>query len=136
MASGMYTNFKENCLTQAIALDFDTALIEARLVNTGTDYTYSAAHVYADEVTEYLSTTDQPLSNKTMTGGTFDNTQTVTFSSVAIDGAKTADAVVIFHDTTTETTSPLICYLEFVASVTPNGGDIIVDWNGSGLFSL
>lgn len=137
MASGLYDSFKEALLSQNPSIDLDTDTIKARLVNIGTDYTFDAAnHDFINDVTAYNGTTDQTLSNKTVTDGTFDNTATITFSSVNIDGSKDADAVVIYKDTGTATTSPLVCYLEFAASVTPNGGDIIVDWNASGLFAL
>ena len=136
MASGLYTTYKQSCLSYSPSTDIDTDTIKARLVNTGTDYTYSAAHDFIDDATAYSGTTDQTLSNKTVTGGVFDNTAVITFSAVAIDGAKDADAVVIYKDTGTATTSPVIAFLEFAAAVTPNGGDIEVDWNASGLFAL
>ena len=136
MASAIYPTFKEALLSQDPSVDLDTDTIKARLVNISDDYTYSAAHDFADDVTEYSGTTDQTLSNKTVTSGVFDNTAVLTFSAVDIDGAKDAEAVVIYKDTGTESTSSVICYLEFAAAVTPNGGDIEVDWNASGLFAL
>ena len=136
MASAIYPTFKEALLSQDPSIDLDTDTIKARLVNIGTDYTYSAAHDFIDDVTAYSGTTDQTLSNKTVALGVFDNTAVITFSAVAIDGAKTVDAVVVYRDTGTPATSPVVCYLEFAAAQTPNGGDIEVDWNASGLFAL
>jgi hypothetical protein len=46
---------------------------------------------------------------------------------------------VIYKDTGTASTSPLIGYFDVVASglpVTPNGGNITVTFNASGIFAL
>lgn len=136
MASAIYPTAKESFLSQNPSIDIDTDTIKARLVNITADYTYSAAHQYLSSVTAYSGTTDQTLSNKTVTSGTFDNTADLTFSSVAISGSKTVGAVVIYKDTGSAATSPLICYLEFATARTPNGGDITVAFNASGLFAL
>ena len=136
MASVLYPTFKEALLTQNPSVDLDTDTIKVTLVNTSTDYTYSAAHDYFDDVTDYTGVTPQTLSNKTTTSGVFDNTADHTFSSVAIDGSKTVDALVVYKDTGTASTSPLIAYFDGFTAVTPNGGDITVTWNASGLFTL
>ena len=136
MASALYPLYKQSCLSQNPSVDLDSDTIKARLVNIYTDYSYSAAHQYVSSVTKYSGTTDQTLSNKTVALGVFDNTADLTFSSVAVDGTKTADAIVVYKDTGNEATSPVVCYLEFASSVTPNGGDIVVAFNASGLFAL
>jgi hypothetical protein len=45
---------------------------------------------------------------------------------------------VIYKHTGTESTSTLIAYIDSGTNlpVTPNGGDITVQWNASGIFSL
>lgn len=136
MASGLYTSFKEALLTQNPSIDLDTDTIKARLYSSS-DYTVNlGTHDFINDVTAYSGTTDQTLSNKTTTSGTFDNTADLTFSSVAIDGTKDATGVVLYKDTGTASTSPVICNLEFATAVTPNGGDITVAFNASGCFAL
>ena len=136
MASAIYPKGKEQLLGGNIDLDTDT--IKARLVNTGTDYTYSALHDFGDDVTAYSGTTDVTLTsgNITLTSGVFDCSDTLTWTSVAIDGAKTVDAVVIYKDTGTPGTSALLSYNELASSVTPDGNNIEITINASGIFAI
>ena len=52
----------------------------------------------------------------------------------------TINAIVIYKDTGTEATSPLIAYIDTATGlpITPNGGDIIVTWDeiNSGINNL
>ena len=122
MASGLYKKFKELLLGGDIDLVTDT--IKCILVDTA-DYTCDLAiHDYYNDVPAAARVgTAQTLANKTVTGGVFD-ADDVTFSSVTGDPT---EAVIIFKDTGTESTSPLIAYIE--GSVTPNGGNITVQWD-------
>lgn len=130
MASAVYPKAKELFLSGSINLTSDT--IKCILVDTA-DYTYSSAHDYYDDITLAGRVgTAQTLASKTVTGGVFDAAD-VTFTSVTGDAT---EAVVIFKDTGSESTSPVIAYIE--GSVTPNGGNIVVQWdNGSNkIFAL
>lgn len=126
MASALYPKYKEATLSGTI--DLTSATIKAALVNTSTDYTYSSAHQYKSSVTSYASTTDQTLGSKTVTNGLFDAAD-ATFTAVAISGSKTVQALVIYKDTGSAATSPLIAYIDGFTAVTPNGGDITVTWD-------
>jgi hypothetical protein len=46
--------------------------------------------------------------------------------------------IVIYKDTGVASTSPLVAFIDTGTGipVTPNGGDISVAWNASGIFSL
>jgi hypothetical protein len=49
------------------------------------------------------------------------------------------EALIIYKDTGTASTSPLIYFVDVAASglpVTPNGGNITVQFNASGIFAL
>ena len=141
MASQLYTDYKESCLgggahsfadlTQAGA---DT--IKVAVVNGVTDYSFSAAHQDFADIADYLATTPQTLGAKTVTNGVFDNTADITFTSVAVDGAKVIDVLIHYKDSGTPATSPLICYHDAFTPVTPNGGNIVIQYNGSGIFEL
>lgn len=67
------------------------------------------------------------LTSKTTTGGAADAAD-ITFS--AVTGAS-IEALVLFKDTGTEGTSPLIAYIDTATGlpITPNGGDIICTWD-------
>ena len=134
MADALYPDGKQTFLRGDVAMDTDT--IKVALVNTSTDYTYSAAHNFLDDVTVYAGTTDQTLSSKTVTDGVFDDTAGVTFSSVAISGGKTVSAIILYRDSGSAATSALIAYYDSFGAITPNGTDITVTPHASGFFAL
>ncbi len=134
MTDVLYPLGKEKILAGDVHFDTDTIKIVP--VNTTTDYTYSAAHEFIDDVTTYTGATAQTLANKTITTGTFDDTVGVTFSSLAIDGSKDVEAFVIYLDTGTPATSPLLVFYDSFTAITPNGTNLDVDAHASGLFAL
>jgi len=72
-------------------------------------------------------TTPVTLTSKTSTGGAADAAD-VTFTSVS---GPSIEAIILYRDTGTEATSPLIAYIDTATGlpITPNGGDIIVTWD-------
>lgn len=130
MASALYPIGKKAILDAGINLDTDT--IKAVLVDTGT-YTYSAAHDFLNDLSGTVGTA-QTIANTTTTSGTFDG-DNVTYT--AVSGA-TVEAIVLYKDTGNSATSNLIAYIDSGTGlpVTPNGGDITVSWNASGIFSI
>ena len=67
------------------------------------------------------------LTAKSTTGGAADAAD-VTFTSVS---GPSIEAIIIYADTGTEASSPLIAYIDTATGlpITPNGGDIIVTWD-------
>lgn len=141
MANALYPKYKEKLLnpgtlgsTSGTAVDLSDDTIKIALVDTGT-YTYSTTHEFYSSVSSAVIGTPQTLASKTVTDGTFDAAD-VTFTSVS---GNSVEALVIYKDTGTGSTSPLVCYIDVAASglpVTPNGGNITVTFNASGIFSL
>lgn len=132
MASAVYTSAKKAFLDADIDLLVDT--IRAVLIDTGT-YTFSAAHDFYNDLSGVVGTESGALASKTTTGGTFDAAD-ITFTAVT---GNTVEAIVIFKDTGNVATDALIAYIDSASSglpVTPNGGDINIVWNASGIFSL
>lgn len=127
MASALYPIGKKAILDADIDLLVDT--IKAVLVDTGT-YTYSAAHDFLNDLSGTVGTA-QTLGTKSTTSGTFDAAD-VTYTAVT---GNSVEAIVIYKDTGNSATSNLIAYIDGI-SVTPNGGDITVAWNASGIFSI
>jgi hypothetical protein len=127
MASFMYDVAKQAFLDGAIDLNTDT--IKVRLVSDD-DYTASTSHTAMTSVTKYGSSTDDTITSPTITNGVFDAANdAAAFSSVAIDGTKTVDALVIFKFVTDDAGSTPILYIDLASSVTPNGGDIGITWD-------
>ena len=133
MASALYPLGKQAILAGDIHFDTDTIKIVP--LNTTTDYTYSTAHDFLNDVTTYTGATAQTLSNKTIALGVFDNTATVTFTALAIDGTKDVEAFLVYRDSGVAATSEVIAYLE-VTAITPNGTDLVVTVHASGIFAI
>jgi len=132
MASAIYPIAKKAFLDGDI--DLLAADIRAVLIDTGT-YTYNTAHDFYADLTGVVGTESGLFASKTTTGGVFDAAD-ITFT--AVTGA-TAEAIVIFVDTGNPATDRLVAYIDSASSglpVTPNGGDINVVWNASGIFAL
>lgn len=141
MANALYPKFKQKILnpgtlgpTSSDAVDLIDDTIKIALIDTGV-YTYNSANEFWNSASGASIGTPQTLGTKTVTNGVFDAAD-VTFTSVT--GAS-IEALIIYKDTGTTTTSSLIAYIDVVASglpVTPNGGNITVTFNVSGIFAL
>ena len=141
MANALYPSYKQMLLdpgtlgsTSGTAVDLADDTIKVALIDTGTT-AYSSAHNYYDDISSAVIGTPQTLGSKTVTNGVFDAAD-VTFTGVS--GAS-VEALIIYKDTGTASTSALIAFIDTVASglpVTPNGGNISVTWHASGIFTL
>lgn len=131
MANLIYPLFKQRLLTPGV--DLSSATLRAVLVDTAT-YTYNAAHDAYNDLSGVVGTESGALASKTFTNGTFDAAD-ITFT--AVTGA-TVEAVIVFIDSGTTSTDYLVAYIDTGTNlpVTPNGGDITIQWNASGIFSL
>ena len=133
MANALYPKWKENLLQFGTNNNLSAGTVKVALVDTGT-YTYSSAHQFLSSLTGVVGTA-QTLTTKTVTNGVFD-ADDVTFTAVT---GNSAEALVIYIDTGTASTSPLVAFIDTSVTglpVTPNGGNITVTWNASGIFSL
>lgn len=133
--SDKFNSYKQSLLNSS-APDLSSTTIKAMLLSD-TDYTFSAAHDFLNDIAafRYLGTTDQTLASKTITNGTFDSANP-TFMGVVIDGAKTVGTIILYQDSGTAATSPLIAYYDAFTPVTPNGNNIEVQVHASGWFSV
>ena len=134
MANVLYPLWKQ----EVIKGTSDTSLtgtLKVALVDTGT-YTYSAAHQFYSSVSG-VAGTPVALASKTYTNGVLDAAD-CTFTAVS-NGSVTCEALILYIDTGVAATSPLVAYMDTGITnmpVTPNGGDITVVWNASGIFAL
>ncbi len=138
MANAVYLKYKESVLKEADAnngLDgTTTAAPYVALVDTGT-YTFSSSHQFYSSLSGIVGT-DQPLTTPTVTNGTFD-ADDVTFT--AVSGASVEALVIYRHNTGANTTWRLVLFEDTSVTglpVTPNGGNIVVTWNASGIFTI
>lgn len=134
MASGLYTVAEKGFLDADIDLLVDT--IKVRAVSD-TDYTVNFANTDMSTVTAYSGTTDPTLGTKTTTAGVFDAADhSPAFSALSQDAAKTIDGLVIYKFVTNDAGSTPIAYIDLTTPLTPNGGDVNIAWNASGIFSI
>ena len=132
MANALYPIGKKALLDADIDLLADT--IKVALVDTGT-YTYSAAHDFYDDVSAGVVGTPVTLGTKTTTAGVFDSADP-TWTSVS---GSTVEAIVMYKDTGTPSTSALIAYYDTGITglaLTPNGGNVTYTVHASGWFGL
>lgn len=135
MANALYAKGKQ-ALLQA---DIDWLVDDIKVVLVdAADYTPNLAtdDFLADIAGAGIVATSANLSGKTATDGVADAND-VTFTAVTGDQS---EYLVIYKDTGSAATSPLIAFIDTATGlpVTPNGGDIVVQWdNGANrIFSL
>lgn len=126
MANTLYDFARQRFLEAQINWMTDT--IKVILVDTGAYTPQTAVHQYlADIPISARIAGPVTLTSKSTAGGAADAAD-CTFTSVS--GAS-IEAIVIYSDSGTEATSPLIAYIDTATGlpITPNGGDIIVTWD-------
>jgi hypothetical protein len=137
MANAVYPIYKKALLDGAA----DSALtgtgatgLYCALVDTGT-YTYNAAHDFYNDLSGIVGT-DQEITTVTTTGGLIDG-DNLTFTAVT---GNSVEALVLYRKNAgANTTWRLVAYIDTGVTglpVTPNGGNITVTWNASGIIQL
>jgi hypothetical protein len=137
MANAIYPKYKQSVLTEADTnngMDGTSTSAPYVALESAT-YTYSSSHQFYSSLAGIVGT-DQALTTPTVTNGTFacDNT---TFT--AVSGSQVTSLVIYRHNSGANTTWRLVCYLDTSVTglpVTPNGGNIVITWNGSGVFTI
>lgn len=137
MANAIYPKYKEallnNSADSALTGSGATGLFVA-LIDTGT-YTFSSAHQFFSSLSGIVGT-DQEITAVTLVNGTVDGND-VTYT--AVSGASVEALVLYRKNAGANTTWRLVAYIDTSVTglpVTPNGGDIIITWNASGIFTL
>jgi hypothetical protein len=134
MANALYPKWKEQLLQFTANNDIEAGTVKVALIDTGA-YSYNAADQFWSAASAASVGTPQTIGSKTYTNGVFDGSD-VTFTAVT---GNSVEALVIYIDTGSAATSPLVAYIDTNVTglpVTPNGGDITITWNGSGIFAL
>lgn len=129
MANALYNAGRQGFLAGDI--DWDANNIKVQLRNATT---LNQANVNLSDLNGTAVATSGNLTSKGVTNGTA-TAANVTFTGVS---GSQATAMVVYKDTGTASTSTLIAFIDSATNfpVTPNGGDIIISWNASGIFTL
>jgi hypothetical protein len=141
MASiSFYNNATKDILDGTIDLDSDTIKVSLH----ASTYTPAATHDFFDDLTNEVTG-----SNYTAGGATLGSTAvtTVTTNDAMFDAAdttwsahasgfSTARYAVIYKSTGTDSTSPLIGYIDFTTDQDNVNNDLTIKWNASGILQL
>jgi len=138
MANAIYDLWKQEILkgtaNNLLNSAEGTTGVYAALVDTGT-YTFSQAHQFYSSLSGVVGT-DQEILTKTQVNGAFDGTD---LTYTAVTGASVEAIALYRKNAGANTTWPLIAYIDTGVTnlpVTPNGGNITITWNVSGIFKL
>lgn len=135
MANAIYPLYKQSLLDADSDVDIDDGTVKCALYDVGAGGAYDSTDDFYNDISAGVVGTPQTIANTTVTNGLFDG-DNVTFT--AVSGA-TVEALIIYIDTGNVATSRLVAYIDTGVTglpVTPNGGDITVTWNASGIFQL
>ena len=143
MANAIYYAFLNGILgAHATRVILSSETIKIALIDEGTGEGACDETVddFWDDQDGGLVGTAYTLGAKTVgsvAAGVFDNTVDPAPAFTAVSGA-TVEALCLFKDTGTPTTSNLICYWDTGTGLplTPNGGDVNVTFNASGIFKV
>jgi hypothetical protein len=142
MANSFFNSYLNGILGAAATyIDLDANTIKMFLydVGAGGAIAPSTDDFYNDRSAGLVGTA-YTLANKTVgtvAAGVFDNTVDPAPAFSAVSGA-TVEALMFYKDTGTPSTSDLICYFDTATGLplTPNGGDVNVTFNASGIFKV
>lgn len=138
MASDVYTPYKVEAGEADVDLLVDT--IKVALVTSA--YTFVATHQYFSDITNEVTGSGYTAGGATLsskavnqddpnTRAEFDAAD-VTWSSSTI----TARAAILYKDTGSATSSPLIAYIDFLSDKSSTGGDFTIQWNAEGILQF
>lgn len=126
MANRLYDLGRESFLKGEISWSGDN--IKACLVDSASYTPDTAANQFLSDLSGVVATSGN-LASKTTTDGVADAAD-VTFSSVT---GNQSEFIVVYQDTGVASTSRLIALVDTATGlpVTPNGGDIVVQWDSA-----
>ena len=130
MTNAVYPKYKE-ALIQGTSGTALTGTLKVVLLDTAV-YTFDAAHEFYSSMQAGAVGTPVTIGSKTFLNGLLDAADS-TFTGVT--GAS-CEAIAIFLDAGTPSTSRLVAYIDTGVGnlpVTPNGADITVNWNVAGI---
>ena len=125
MSNALYGKGRDKFMNGSINWVSDT--IKSVLIDTA-DYTVSIdADEFVDEIAAAAKVSESALAGKSSALGVADANDTV---HAAVTG-DSVEAIVIYKDTGTPATSPLIAYIDSATGLplTPNGGDVTISWD-------
>ncbi len=141
MANSFFTPFLNNLLSLGTTIDFDADNICLALVdNAGADGAPDVADDFWDDLDgSIIDSLSSNLGSKTigtLAVGVFDAADLAP-AFTTVSGA-TVESLILLKTTGSPATSPMICFWDTATGLplTPNGGDVNVTFNGSGIIKV
>lgn len=133
MANALYPSYKQLAATTGLNL----SSIDIRVIlGDGADYTYNSAHDFLNDVAAASRVaTSGALASQSVTNGVLDAADK-TLTAVTGD---VSEFLLLYYHTGNEATASLIAYIDTSITgipFTPNGGDVVIQWNASGIFAI
>jgi len=139
MANAVYNSAKTDLLKGTV--DYESDTIKVALVTSS----YSPnvdSHAFFDDISNEVSGTGYTAGGSTLLSKTVsqDNTDdegvfdaaNITWGSSTI----TARGAIIYKSTGVDSTSPLICYVDFGSDKSTSGSDFTIQWNSEGILNI
>ena len=145
MANAIYPKWKEAVMNGSPNSALSAGNLKVALVDTAATvgYAYSSAHEFFSQVTPTATAvaSTATLGACTSTSGVLKPAATsTTFASVApLASLGACDALIVYINTGTASTSRLVAYLDTGITgmpVTPDNSNIPITWNTNGIFAL
>lgn len=140
MANAIYDLFKQHSMEKSLFAALSAANVKVVAVDTvgGTPYTFSQAHEFLDDVPAGARRfTSGNIASLAVVGKNFDGANLVPAFASAAAGAA-FEALIFYIDSGAEATSNLILFVDVATGLplTPDGNNINVNFNASGIFDL
>lgn len=137
MANALFVNYKNLILgagTHTLP-DWDTDTLAVFLIDSADHTVNLSTDIDEADITGAAIVAETALAGETISAGAVDATDT-TFSSVTGDSAE--NILISKNNGGTASTSPLMVFFDTATGlpVTPNSGNIIVQWNASGIIGF
>lgn len=141
MANALFVAYRNCMLGTGTAVDLDADTIKAMFVDHGDDTPVAATDDFLDDIASAARVpalgSCPTLGTKTIgsvAAGVFDAADT-TFTSLSGDAS---ESLIVFKDSGTESTSNLLAFWDTATGLplTPNGANVTVTWNASGIWSI
>jgi hypothetical protein len=133
MANLFYNKAKQFILSDGVNFINDT--IKVMLV---TGYTPLATHQYKSDVSGEITGTGYTAGGATLANKTtqVDNTNNLGYFTADpitwVNATVSATGAVIYKDTGTPSTSPVICFIDFGGTKTASASDFVIQWSATG----
>lgn len=133
MANAIYPKYKEALLSASSNIDMTVEDVKISLIDSD-EISYNSTHEFYSDLNANGIVATETLTVNTLTDGAV-KADDVTFSNVSGDSI---ESVLIWIDTANASTSRLVAWLDTITGLpyTPDGNNIDIQWNASGIFKL